>query len=78
MRTWLVLGALLLGVAAASGCEEQALEGQAADCAPETRFGRDPGTGMCVEFASRCDVPAEWAPCMPVVACEDDAACADE
>jgi hypothetical protein len=47
-----------------------------ADCAHPgaSSFGRNPTTGMCVEFESSCDVPAEWKACTPVE-CAGDAEC---
>jgi hypothetical protein len=42
----------------------------------EAMFGRNPATGMCVEFDTPCDVPSEWMPCKPLVACTGDPECA--
>ena len=39
------------------------------DCAgpgpDQMAYGRDPLSGRCVSFPSRCDVPAEWATWSP-------------
>jgi hypothetical protein len=68
--------ALLAGCGAPSIFDVAADPG-ANDCAgPDAlAYGRDPVSGACVMFASRCDVPAEWAACTPLVACVDDSGC---
>ena len=50
--------------------------GVACERPDESMFGRNPTTGMCVEFDSACDVPSEWAPCQALVACAGDLECA--
>lgn len=64
MRRWLLHVLVACAVAAASCNPVQLLGGDACEDDPKANhFALNPATGECWEFASSCDVPAEWAPC---------------
>jgi hypothetical protein len=74
--------AMLQGGCVLSRSDQEAGAAACAGADRAERFAIDPATGVCYEFASACDVPADWPPCGPGAppppACAADSECGGE